>query len=84
MSELTRTRIRDAAERLGLTHLPEHAGDLVARAEAGKLGYFDFLDLVLALQRRAEHVNVHGIFLASKNARIFKMFVKFATIAYAR
>ena len=46
MSELTSTRIRDAAERLGLTHLPEHAGDLVARAEAGKLGYFDFLDLV--------------------------------------
>ena len=35
MSELTSTRIRDAAERLGLTHLPEHAGDLVARAEAG-------------------------------------------------
>ena len=47
MSELTSTRIRVAAERLGLTHLPEHAGDLVARAEAGKLGYFDFLDLVV-------------------------------------
>lgn len=47
MSELTGTRIRVAAERLGLTHLPEHAGDLVARAEAGKLGYLDFPGLVL-------------------------------------
>lgn len=47
MSELTSTRIRDAAERLGLTHLPDHASDLVARAEAEQLGYFDFLDLVL-------------------------------------
>ena len=47
MSELTSTRIRDAAERLGLTHLPDHVADLVARAEAEQLGYFDFLDLVL-------------------------------------
>ncbi len=49
MSELTSTstRIRVAAEHLGLTHLPDHAGDLVARAEAGKLGYFDFPGLNL-------------------------------------
>lgn len=47
MSELTATRIRDAAERLGLTHLPDHVSALVARAEAEQLGYFDFLDLVL-------------------------------------
>lgn len=47
MSELTSTRIREAADRLGLTHLPDHVADMVARAEAEQLGYFDFLDLVL-------------------------------------
>jgi DNA replication protein DnaC len=47
MSELTSTRIREAADRLGLTHLPDHVTALVARAEAEQLGYFDFLDLVL-------------------------------------
>lgn len=47
MSELTATRIRDAAERLGLTHLPDHVSALVARAEAEQLVTFDFLDLVL-------------------------------------
>jgi len=47
MSELTSTRIRKAAERLGLTHLPDHVAALVTRAEAEQLGYFDFLDLVL-------------------------------------
>lgn len=47
MSELTSTRIREAADRLGLTHLPDHIADMVARAEAEQLGYFDFLDLVL-------------------------------------
>jgi len=47
MSELTGTRIRHAAERLGLTHLPDHAADLVTRAETEQLGYLDFLDLVL-------------------------------------
>ena len=47
MSELTSTRIREAAERLGLTHLPDHVASLVTRAEAEQLGYFDFLDLVL-------------------------------------
>lgn len=47
MSELTTTRIRAAAERLGLTHLPEQVTTLTARAEADQLGYLDFLDLVL-------------------------------------
>ena len=47
MSELTSTRIKEAAERLGLTHLPDHVADFVTRAEAEQLGYFDFLDLVL-------------------------------------
>ena len=47
MSELTSTRIREAAERLALTHLPDHVASLVTRAEAEQLGYFDFLDLVL-------------------------------------
>lgn len=47
MSELTTTRIRAAAERLGLTHLPEQVTTLTARAEAEQLGYLDFLDLVL-------------------------------------
>ena len=47
MSELTSTRIREAAERLGLTHLPDHVSTLVTRAETEQLGYFDFLDLVL-------------------------------------
>lgn len=47
MSELTSTRIKEAADRLGLTHLPDHVADLVTRAEAEQLGYFDFLDLVL-------------------------------------
>jgi hypothetical protein len=47
-------------------------------------GRNDFLDLVLALQRRAEHVNVHGNFLTLKNARNSKVIVNFATTAYAR
>jgi DNA replication protein DnaC len=47
MGELTTTRIQAAAERLGLTHLPEQVTTLTARAEAEQLGYLDFLDLVL-------------------------------------
>ena len=43
MSELTTTRIRAAAERLGLTHLPEQVTTLTARAQAEQLGYLDFL-----------------------------------------
>lgn len=47
MSDLVTARIAAAADRLGLTHLPAQAGQLVARAEADQLGYLDFLDLVL-------------------------------------
>jgi hypothetical protein len=47
-------------------------------------GRNNFLGFFLALQRRAEHVNVHGNFLTSKNARNFKGIVNFATTAYAR
>ena len=51
MSELTSTRIREAADRLGLTHLTGHAGDLVARAKSGQVGSFGFLNLVLGARR---------------------------------
>jgi DNA replication protein DnaC len=47
MSELTTTRIRDTAVRLGLPHLAEHLTNLVARAETATMGYLDFLDLTL-------------------------------------
>ena len=47
MSGMITVRINQAAERLGLTHLPDHVADMVALAEAEQLGYFDFLDLVL-------------------------------------
>jgi len=35
VSERTSTRICEAAERLGLTHLPGKAADFAARVEAG-------------------------------------------------
>lgn len=47
MSELVTTRIRDHASRLGLTHLSDTVGQLVARAESDTMGYLDFLDLLL-------------------------------------
>jgi DNA replication protein DnaC len=47
MSGMITVRINQAAERLGLTHLPDHVTDLVTRAETEQLGYWDFLDLVL-------------------------------------
>lgn len=47
MSELVADRIRSCALRLSLGHLAEEAAALAARAEAGQLGYLDFLDLVL-------------------------------------
>ena len=47
MSSLTTDRIRDHATKLGLTHLTEAVTQLVDRAEAGQLGYLDFLDLLL-------------------------------------
>jgi DNA replication protein DnaC len=47
MSELTGTRIRANAERLGLSHLAGTVDQLAGRAEGEPLGYLDFLDLVL-------------------------------------
>lgn len=46
MSELVATRVREAATRLGLTHLAANLAELVARADADKLGYLELLDLV--------------------------------------
>jgi len=47
MSELTATRIRSNADRLGLTHLATTVDQLAARAETDQLGYLGFLDLLL-------------------------------------
>ena len=47
MSSLTTDRIRESATRLGLTHLTEVITQLVERAEAGQMGYLDFVDLLL-------------------------------------
>ncbi|MFE0509553.1 IS21-like element helper ATPase IstB [Streptomyces sp. NPDC058964] len=47
MSELVTTRIRSTASKLGLPHLAEGLQSLLGRADAGKLGYVDFFDLVL-------------------------------------
>ncbi|MFF1748097.1 IS21-like element helper ATPase IstB [Streptomyces mirabilis] len=48
MSQLVTARIRSTAAKLGLPHLAESLNQYVERAEEGKLGYLDFLDLVLA------------------------------------
>ena len=48
MSELTSTRIRTTAAKLGLPHLAEALNQNVQRADEAKMGYLDFLDLVLA------------------------------------
>jgi DNA replication protein DnaC len=47
VSELVAERIRSHAERLALAHLAETAESLVARAEEARMGYFEFLDVVL-------------------------------------
>ncbi|MGW5779851.1 IS21-like element helper ATPase IstB [Streptomyces sp. NPDC003863] len=48
MSELVSTRIRTTAAKLGLPHLAESLNQYAGRADEGKMGYLDFLDLVLA------------------------------------
>ncbi|MFD4644815.1 IS21-like element helper ATPase IstB [Streptomyces sp. NPDC058441] len=48
MSQLVTARIRGTAAKLGLPHLAESLNQYAERAEEGKLGYLDFLDLVLA------------------------------------
>ncbi|WFB88433.1 MULTISPECIES: IS21-like element helper ATPase IstB [Streptomyces] len=48
MSELTSTRIRTTAAKLGLPHLAEALNQYVQRADEAKMGYRDLLDLVLS------------------------------------
>ncbi|MEU0120058.1 IS21-like element helper ATPase IstB [Streptomyces bobili] len=48
MSELTSTRIRTTAVKLGLPHLAEALNSHVQRADEAKMGYLDLIDLVLA------------------------------------
>ncbi|MGA5375850.1 IS21-like element helper ATPase IstB [Streptomyces griseoincarnatus] len=48
MSELVSTRIRNTAGKLGLPHLAETINEYSRRADEGKMGYLDFLDLVLS------------------------------------
>jgi DNA replication protein DnaC len=47
VNALTGDRVRDHANRLGLTHLGDTLTDLVERAETAQLGYLDFVDLLL-------------------------------------
>lgn len=48
MTELVSTRIRTTAAKLGLPHLAEALTQYTQRADEAKLGYLDFLDLVLS------------------------------------
>ncbi|WP_338056787.1 ATP-binding protein [Streptomyces sp. ZAF1911] len=48
MSELTGNRIRTTAGKLGLPHLAETINEFTRRADEAKMGYLDFLDLVLS------------------------------------
>ncbi|MEV5786757.1 IS21-like element helper ATPase IstB [Streptomyces sp. NPDC052287] len=48
MSELTGNRIRTTASKLGLPHLAETINEFTRRADEAKMGYLDFLDLVLS------------------------------------
>ncbi|MBA3488058.1 MAG: ATP-binding protein [Longispora sp.] len=47
MSTLTTDRIRATAAKLGLIHLTEVITELAQRAETAKMGYLDFVDLLL-------------------------------------
>jgi hypothetical protein len=48
LSELVSTRIRTTAGKLGLPHLAEALNQYAQRADEAKMGYLDFLDLVLS------------------------------------
>jgi hypothetical protein len=48
LTELVSTRIRTTAVKLGLPHLAETLTEYTQRADEAKLGYLDFLDLVLS------------------------------------
>lgn len=47
MTELTTTRIKAHATKLGLPHLAASLEQLVKRADVEQLGYLDFLDLIV-------------------------------------
>lgn len=48
MSELVSTRIRTTAAKLGLPNLAETLNQYTQRADEAKMGYLDFIDLVLS------------------------------------
>lgn len=48
MSELVSTRIRNTAGKLGLPHLADALTQYAQRADEAKMGYLDFIDLVLS------------------------------------
>jgi DNA replication protein DnaC len=48
LSQLTGNRIRTTAGKLGLPHLAETINEFTRRADEAKMGYLDFLDLVLS------------------------------------
>lgn len=48
MSERVSTRIRNTDDKLGLPHLAETINEYTWRADEGKMGYLDFLNLVLS------------------------------------
>lgn len=48
MSQLVSNRIRTMAGKLGLPHLAEGLNQYAKRADEARMGYLDFLDLVLA------------------------------------
>jgi DNA replication protein DnaC len=66
LSELVSTRIRNTAGKLGLPHLAETIREYTRRADEGKRGYLDFLDLVLSeeLAVRDDHRFRQGLRLS--------------------
>ncbi|MFE7549308.1 IS21-like element helper ATPase IstB [Streptomyces gardneri] len=48
MSELVTARLRSTAAKLGLPHTAATLEHLIQRADVGKMGYLDFLDLALS------------------------------------
>ncbi|SEQ96087.1 ATP-binding protein [Streptomyces radiopugnans] len=66
MSELVSTRIRNTAGKLGLPHLAETINEYTRRAGEGKMGYLDFLHLVLSeeLAVRDDHRFRQGLRLS--------------------
>ena len=67
MSELVTSRIRATAGKLGLPHLAEALPGHVERADTAKMGYLDFLDLILEEELAVrEERRLHHALRASK------------------